>query len=470
MQRGSLKGQNHRLSSCGCLEVKQVSMLVKVFGFAVFILLMFSIVPICQSQSIYYVRAGAAGSHDGSDWFNAFNKLPHTLERGATYYIADGKYGSYTFDDPNWGSLFITLKKATLRDHGTNSGWDQSYGDGVAEFGNLIFSSDYYIIDGQRGGGPGQWETNFGFKVSGSGRLIDISGRHDIQFFHVDMAGPGREVGDNNYDIIYGTNAPYNITISYCYLHDIRRCQIITRSSRNILVEYSKIARNGPSNDGIHKEAWSATDDDNVVIRYCIFEDISNTGIIALVNGSGVAENWEIYGNVFLQTGNVDNVSTNGEFYLNHEGLTGSSIRFYNNTIINITGLAAGVRLRSGGSAEAYNNIWYGCAVNTIAFDRTTHDYNYYSKNFRYEGCDPPCSLKPIESHGQYASISPFVDVQGKDFHLRYATSSGINLPFMNQMDAEGKIRGGDGNWDRGAYEFIVQDIQAPGNLRIISE
>ena len=470
MRKANLKGQNDRLSFYNCLETKQTPMLVKVFGLSIFIVLMFSIVSICHSQNIYYVRADAAGNNDGSDWFNAFKKLPSTLERGATYYIGDGKYSAYTFDDPVSGRLFITLKKATLNDHGTDTGWDPSYGDGVAEFANLTFLSDYYIIDGQRGGGPGQWETNFGFKVSGSGRLINISGRHDIQFFHIDMAGPGREVGDNNYDILYGTNAPYNIIISYCYLHDIRRCQILTRSSNNILVEYSKIARNGPSNDGIHKEAWSATDDDNVVIRYCIFEDISNTAIIALINGSGVAENWEIYGNVFIKTGNVDNVATNGEFYLNYKGLTGSDIKFYNNTIINITGLASGVRLRSGGNAKAYNNVWYGCGVNTIAFENTTHDYNFYSDNFRYEGCDPPCLLKPVEDHIQYATGSPFVDWQNGNFHLKYATSSGANLASLYQIDPEGKIRGNDGNWDRGAYEFIVQDIQAPGNLRIIAE
>lgn len=34
----------------------------------------------------YYVRQGAAGASDGSDWTNAFTDLPSNLVRGATYY------------------------------------------------------------------------------------------------------------------------------------------------------------------------------------------------------------------------------------------------------------------------------------------------------------------------------------------------------------------------------------------------
>ena len=42
----------------------------------------------------HYVRAGATGLNNGSDWNNAWTSLPATLVRGDTYYIADGRMES----------------------------------------------------------------------------------------------------------------------------------------------------------------------------------------------------------------------------------------------------------------------------------------------------------------------------------------------------------------------------------------
>src|SRR3989339_75388 len=111
----------------------------------------------CQTANLHYIRQGATGSNNGSDWTNAWIALPATLQRGHTYYIADGTYGSYTFDDAVSGTLYITVKKAVAGDHGTNTGWQTGHGDGQAEFSGFSFSSGYYVIDGQSGGGPGNW-------------------------------------------------------------------------------------------------------------------------------------------------------------------------------------------------------------------------------------------------------------------------------------------------------------------------
>ena len=70
----------------------------------------------------------------GDDWANAYTSLPADLTRGHTYYIATGTYGSYIFDDPKVSNQYITIKKATVTDHGTPVGWDNSYGDRQAVF------------------------------------------------------------------------------------------------------------------------------------------------------------------------------------------------------------------------------------------------------------------------------------------------------------------------------------------------
>src|SRR5688572_27397587 len=63
-----------------------------------------------------YVRDGASGS--GADWSDALDDLPASLTRGKTYYIADGSYAAYLFDDADSGTSLITIKKATGSDHG----------------------------------------------------------------------------------------------------------------------------------------------------------------------------------------------------------------------------------------------------------------------------------------------------------------------------------------------------------------
>jgi len=129
----------------------------------------------------YYVRSNAAGgNNDGSDWNNAFDTLPDVLVRGATYYLADGTYESYIFDDAEVGTQYITIKKAIESDHGTDVGWQASYGDGQALFDKLIFSTSYWVFDGQKR--DDDWESEYGFKIKPN-ELLPNKG---IQFSHTD--------------------------------------------------------------------------------------------------------------------------------------------------------------------------------------------------------------------------------------------------------------------------------------------
>ena len=120
----------------------------------------------------HYIRAGAAGSANGNDWTNAYTNLPVKLVRGDTYYIADGIYTAHDFDDPVTGSTYIYVRKATTASHGTNTGWNSTYGEGEALFigsGTIwTISTSYLDIDGQIGYGksPGK----FGFRLYSTDR------------------------------------------------------------------------------------------------------------------------------------------------------------------------------------------------------------------------------------------------------------------------------------------------------------
>ena len=118
-----------------------------------------------QAAATYYVRAGASGTQNGSEWNDAYSSLPSNLIRGATYYIADGSYSGYIFDDS--GTTPITIKKATIADHGTNTGWSDTMGDGQATFGTLDIRVSGIILDGNTRN-ESNWanESSYGFKIN----------------------------------------------------------------------------------------------------------------------------------------------------------------------------------------------------------------------------------------------------------------------------------------------------------------
>ena len=260
--------------------------------------------PLFAEAANRYVRADATGLNNGSDWANAYTKLPSTLTRGDTYYLADGNYGSQVFSTPNSGSTQIVIKKAVEADHGTATGWSSSYGDGQAVFSNWQIYTDYYVFDGQRRNA--NWRagdvSEYGIKVAGAGpvRLDNGSGTggDNLSFRYVDIQGGGRDTGRGD-DVIYGLAGNSNISFQYCALHDSDRTIFLMRGNwQNLLVDQTYMARN-TSTPAIHGELLSMTDSTNVVWSNNVMEDIEGTAFIAGLNG-GTASNWQIYGNVAL--------------------------------------------------------------------------------------------------------------------------------------------------------------------------
>lgn len=419
------------------------------------------------AQSYRYVRSDATGTSTGLDWGNAYRDIPALLARDTTYLVADGTYGSYKFNTPNDGAKMITIQKATVATHGTDTGWDESYGDGIAQWnGNLYFSTDYYIVDGVTGGGPGSWELDYGFCFDFTGwHSVHLEGpRHDITFRHCDFESGGRTSKNTEDQILYAIGAPYNLTLSYCWLHDVRGCQLLTRSGHNYLIEFCKFSRNGGGGVTSHREAWSGSNESNVVLRHCFFEDISNTAMIALVNGFGEAVNWSIYGNVFCHSGDLvetDNQISPAVILTKYaKGITEIVPRKWqimNNTFANIAG-NTGFRfalVASPGDVVARNNLFWrgtgGAIHQTAPIDM---DYNWYGENQTPNGADLDVAAAASEVHSRAGSGDPFVDYRTKNWTLKEPVQAGMVLPPPFDVDAWGNKRGQDGIWDVGAYEF----------------
>ena len=120
--------------------------------------LLLLVTPSLAHAANHYVRAAASGTASGNDWTNAYTDLPAALTRGDTYYVAAGTYGIHTFGDTASGTTVITIKSPTVTDHGTGTGWSDSFvgqatfvgpaSPVAVGFAIFYFTTGYYTIDG----------------------------------------------------------------------------------------------------------------------------------------------------------------------------------------------------------------------------------------------------------------------------------------------------------------------------------
>ena len=417
-------------------------------------------------QLAYYVRAGATGASSGADWNNAFSNLPSSLIRGATYYVADGSYGAYTFDDAANGVLVITIKKATALDHGTDVGWSDSYGDGAAVWIGWEVVRPYYVFDGVTRGAD--WRSGYGFRVITGGKYgvnLFYGGSSTAQYItirYTEVQGQGLDNSVHD-DGIYSPSGCHHVKIQSCFVHDVGRAPILTGFSLDWLIEYSLIARNS-SDASIHSEGLASTADSGFVVRHNIFEDIEGTGFIVCLNrGSGIniCSNWEIYGNVFMYSEgnpyNREGVGDGAIAVINQQ--VAQNWKVYNNSFINIgqgpVGIASRVIVGGDGqtgntNVQVYNNFWWRSDVanNVLSGCASCESrWNRYDQTTHYTEAD--------QQDNVVASTSVFVNYASKNFHLTAPSLGGTTLASLYSFDMNGNVRGLDGVWDRGAYEFV---------------
>jgi hypothetical protein len=417
----------------------------------------------------YYVRAGASGNGSGTDWSNAFNQLPDSLIRGATYLVADGSYPGRTFSDPASGTSQIQIRKATAADHGTNAGWSDAYGDGQAEFGPLNFQAEYYTLDGV---------APYGFKVVGGyrGTLINIlnTARH-IHIKHVDA--------DGNFTLTNGYQTDgacsgieikgSDITIEASDIHNIADDGIVIVGNQ-IRILSSKIHKlHGCGTDGGcgpcfngHSDGFELQNTTDVEISGSMVYDIKSTS--ALITGQYAAGTY---------TRNL--TLTNNIFYTPDTGITVylyyvQGARVYNNIIWGRTqgtrfgGLAIGPEVTN---LDMKNNIILNINYNHLggSYNPAEHDIDYnlfamvdpgeYTPNTHDLVGNPQFAMIPVSSDSSQHIRDNLTAVNFTLLPMSPALDAGISLPGLVDIDLIGNVRPQDGNgdgiavWDMGALE-----------------
>ncbi len=427
---------------------------------------------VCESQCVY-VSPDAIGDGSGSDWTNAMTAIPAELTRGRVYLLADGDYGSLVIAASTNAGEEIMVRKATLEDHGTETGWTPDLGDGVAFFTGVDIGTSDVVFTGTRGGGPGAWTTGHGIEIertgtqcADNGALIGIgAGVSNVAIRHVHAYAANYDYPMNG---VKGTYGATNLTFAYNSIHRTFGPTFHIGDWSNIVIEHNHLAdvRSTGAGDPFcsdwHAEGISSIGtNEDITIRFNIWDQIGGTAVIAGVNG-GASERWSIYGNTFARS--VTTIAYYNEPNTSNQQ-TMNDLLFYNNNVILMPGTSVGTLLvQAGGNNTAWNNIWYDNIANTFGFQGVDHDYNLFAENRRVEGCDPACDKDDEGAEGetspQIGTGSPFIDATADpttaDLHLSAATVPGATLPDPFATDPDGVTRGGDGNWDRGVFEHAA--------------
>jgi hypothetical protein len=417
----------------------------------------------------HYIRSGATGTKTGTDWTNAYTSLPSTLVRGDTYYIAGGSYSGRTFNTPASGTSVITIKGATIADHGTDTGWNTTYSVENTQAtwtSGVTFNTSYWIFDGSVGPKWSKTMTQYGFKfnpVNYAVRVYNLSSAiSDIKISHIAATAPAGDVEKFFLSTDNSTKSVSNVTLSNSLLDGWSNAVWATSAGllmNNWLVEYNVIL-NGYSSARVHGEDINNNYGhlDNLTVRYNWFEGRGpSTGSIVVLNGP--AGPYYIYGNIFKNMKGGDGIITGV-----HYPLSGF---IYNNTFVKVdNGYGNGNWIGHDVSATVYNNLIYNSVAQIGANFSGKLDYNAYFAT----------TSTPTEAHRQTGTGSPFVNEPSNDLRLVAATSPGIDISApsdTNKVDIDGITLGGDGSWDRGAFQFGgtgtgTTTLLSPSNLRVV--
>ena len=386
-----------------------------------------------------FVRDGGTCTSNCNDWNNAFDQLSSAetaAARGDTIYVADGTYTGVTFNTAASGTTLITVKKCTASDHGTETGYVATYCDGQAVLsGTLSFTSSYWTLDGQyRNENNLKDALAYGFAATNIRTSIfdgpPCGDNITVKYIKLETGGP------SSGEVIYlggfasGDAGCNNWYIGYSYLFNSQLVQL--PGADNLTFEHNYQYQTW-SKECIRGQVSAL----NMIVRFNVFEnccrddDNPGGGCTAEVALFDHDPNPETRYNGFRAYGNVT-------WKHMAQGKSDASIfaeatdcLIYNNTVMDDGTGQGKFSCISGGSSAIRNNITY--------FPN---------------GMTSGCLATTCDNNSNYTSSPPLVNTATGDFHLT-AALAGVSLASPYNVDVDGVTRGGDGTWDRGAFEFV---------------
>lgn len=407
-----------------------------------------------------YVRSGASGAGTGANWTDALTALPGELIPGETYYVASGNYGGQYVSRTIANTTMIYVRKATVADHGTSTGWSDSYATGQAVWSvpsgatppwttcwNI--ATGYIEFDGVTGSGT----SGHGFKIvgyQGIPAVVKVNNGYtanSLTFKHVEMSATSYGGGSATRIFWNAANSFSDHTFQYCYFHDAGASWVSESTGANWLAEYCTFARCGSANPAQHCAGIVFGGIQNATLRYCVLQDMLQNGSTTFIEpqGSG-AGGLYIYGNVFQDTLPSSGCSQGIFAITASDVMTG--VQILNNTIYGLHSNQPGVwgGNVAGSTLTVRNNVWQNCDVTPAMGGSGTFT-----------------TSNNILNTGEVAFRGPSTG----DFQLSANTSSGMTLSSPYDTDPAGTARV-PGSWSIGAYQYTPL-VGNPGTVNLSS-
>jgi hypothetical protein len=284
-----------------------------------------------------------------------------------------------------------------------------------------------------------------------SGTTVTVT---NLSFKNIDVLGPYNTVSHPSTVSGYGFNlSPYDSPRINLLFHDCRvagMCESFRENMwTNAIIEYCWIA--DEANDGTdHEDVDQYYYGTNEIWRYNVIYNSPSDGIMVGPDGYGP---YYFYGNIYWKSQNSFLQFNGGKYgpyyFFNNVFASSPTNPDFNNTP---PGWVQNQGTAVSGS-QVYNNIWFNVA-NDLVVSGVTSDYNAYNYTNLFG------AAAPKEPHGVTFSGNPFVNSAGGDFHLTAAAAAtfakGIALTlngFINK-DLDGNLRGANGLWYIGAYQY----------------
>lgn len=445
------------------------------------ILLVVIMAAFTASATDHFVRTSSAGSANGTSWANAWSMSGiswGSVAAGDTIYVAGGTYStSLSFGASGSAGNQITVKRASASIAACtgSSGWSSAF-DALVVIPGTINCNGYSCItlDGSvnkgiqipfGGSSPNGGNSGYGicFSAVGAGAAPNQS----QIFTNLWLKGPGWGNVSNVKGMLTGGTKclQLNKVISHCTFDGVIQ-PLDAELWYNAVVDHCTFLDTGGNTSSSYQHAdwcyhWSGT---NTVFQHNYATNLTSQGFTFYYASDG--NTWFI-GNV-LDVGNRPLAGgEQGQWTGSGGGYSGywGNLFLVNNVFIGGGGFRFDDNVAQGGSGPNHLYKWNNIFLGGTDTDREkgspplTQDYNIYTSGGNQDG-----GAHSFTSTGSALFVDPSSNWRLKsgspamNAALAIGTTnanSNPNIATPVNVDPDGNVRGADGVWDIGAYEYV---------------